>query len=724
MRRAFWSIGSLSLLALTTCAHPAPPAAPAPVTRAAVPAPAPAPAAAPVVYDTAALRPGRFDGGKMWTFDHPPLDYFQQAYGFRPDSAWLERARLGALRFSTYCSASFVSPRGLVLSNHHCSRENTGTVLRPGENLDSTGFFAATDAAERRVPDLYVEQLQSIADVTPQVEAAVRGVTGDEAVARARQQAIEALEESLSAAANDSTIRVEIVTLYQGAEYAAYTYRRYNDVRLVFVPELAMGYFGGDDDNFTYPRYDLDFSLYRVYDAAGHPLATPDYFRMSATGASDGEAVFVVGNPASTSRLETVAQLAYARDVRLPAILGILNSRIAALEAYERAEPAVAAARRIRTQIFGYANSVKAQQGQLAGLRDATLFGRRAQGEAAFRAELLRRPALADRAALLDSIADAERQLTALGPRVWGFLQSPELGSATLARAALVDRYARAKAGGAPAALLDRLSQGALAIGDKPRALEQLLVASQISDLVRNVGAGDTLVAGVLAGRSIDAVAADIMAHTQCSDSARVAALLAGDPAAANDAAIAYVRRVTSVVTPLRDHGRALTARADNLAARLGRARFDVYGRDLPPDATFTLRLSDGVVKGYPYNGTRAMPFTTFYGMYERYAAAGGKAPWGLPARWKRPPAGLDLGTPFDLVSTNDIIGGNSGSPLLNRRLELVGLVFDGNLESLPNEFMYTDERARALSVDVRAILATLRTPYAATRLVSELTGR
>lgn len=722
MRRALWSTGSLALLALTTCAHPAPPAAPAPVARAA--APAPAPVAPPPVFDSAALRPGRFDGGKMWTLDHPPLDYFQEAYGFRPDSAWLARARLGALRFATYCSASFVSPRGLVLTNHHCSRENTGTVLRPGENFDSTGFSAATEADERRVPDLYVEQLLSMVDVTAELEAAVRGVTGDEAIARARQQAIETLEGRLTEAANDSTIRVEVVSLYQGAEYSAYTYRRYDDVRLVFVPELAMGYFGGDDDNFTYPRYDLDFSLYRVYDASGHPLSSPDYFRMSATGASDGEAVFVVGNPASTSRLETVAQLAYARDVRLPAILGILKSRIAALEAFERAEPALAAARRVRTQIFGYANSVKAQEGQLAGLRDATLFGRRGQGEAAFRAALLARPALADRAALLDSIADVERELTSLGPRVWGFLQSTELGSSTLGRAALLDRYARAKAGGAPTAMLDRLSQAILAIGDKPRALEQQLVASQISDLVRNVGARDTLVVGVLAGRSVDAVAAEIMAHTQLADSARVPDLLAGDPALATDAAVAYVRRVTSVVTPLRERGRALTARADNLSARLGRAQFDVHGRTLPPDATFTLRLADGVVKGYPYNGTKAPPFTTFYGLYERYAAAGGKAPWSLPSRWKRPPASLDLGTPFDLVSTNDIIGGNSGSPLLNRRLELVGLIFDGNVESLPNEFMYTDERARAISVDVRGILAALRAPYGATRILSELSGR
>jgi hypothetical protein len=660
----------------------------------------------------------------MWTFDHPPLDYFQEAYGFRPDSAWLTRAQLGALRFATYCSASFVSPRGLVLTNHHCSRENTGAVLKPGENFDSTGFYAATQAAERKVPGLFVEQLLSIADVTNRIEEAARGATGDQAIAQAHEQAMEALEQELGADAHDSTIRVQVVSLYQGAEYSAYTYRRYNDVRLVMVPELGMGYFGGDDDNFTFPRYNLDFSIYRVYNDSGRPLATTNYFPMSKAGASDGDPVFVVGNPGSTSRLETVAQLAYARDVRIPAVVGILKSRIAALEAFERDEPAVAAKRRLRTQIFGYANSLKAEEGQLAGLRDPALFGRRAAGEAAFRAELMRRPDIAARAALIDSIATVSRDMTAIGPRVYGFLSNPELGSATLGRAAVVARYASAKAGGAPAEQLDRLRQAAMEIPNKPLGMERRLVAAQLGDLVRAFGTGDPVVVGVLAGRTADSAAADLLAHTQLSDSANVEAVLAGDLGSSSDAAIAYVRRVTAVTAPLRDRARALTARLDNLGAQLGRTRFDVYGRALPPDATFTLRLADGRVSGYPYNGTWAPPFTTFYGVYERAAAVGGKAPWSLPTRWRRPPVGLDLGTPLDLVSTNDIIGGNSGSPLLNRKLEVVGLIFDGNLESLPGDFIYTDERARALSVDVRGILAALRTPYGATRIVTELNAR
>ncbi|HUL02414.1 MAG TPA: S46 family peptidase [Gemmatimonadales bacterium] len=708
------------------------PAAPAAAAAAPVAAPAPAahpaaPAVAPVmvaVLDSAAMRPGRFDGGKMWTFDHPPLDWFQEAYGFRPDSAWLERARLGAMRFATYCSSSIVSPHGLILTNHHCSRENTGSVMRKGENLDSTGFFAATQKDERKVPDLFVEQLVSIADVTGQIDSAVQGVTGDQALAQARDQAVDGLEQELTAAAGDSTLRVQVVSLYQGAVYSAYTYRRYNDVRLVFLPELQMGYFGGDEDNFTYPRYDLDFSLYRVYDDKGQPLATPNYFKFSKTGAAEGDAVFVVGNPATTSRLETVAQLAYERDVRIPTIIEILKSRIHALETFQEKEPAIAAERHMGTQIFGYANSLKSYQGQLDGLRNPVLFGRRVLGERAFRSELERRPDLAPRAALLDSIAAVEAEGTAIGPRVYAFLANPDLGSATLGRAGMLSRYARGKQAGAPEPQLARFAQQIAAIGDKPPALERQLVAAQYDDLVRALGPKDTLVVAILAGRTPDSAAADLLAHTALNDSARAAAILAGDPATWNDPAIVYVRRVSAAVGASIDRARGLSARAENLAADLARVRFDVYGQTRPPDASFTLRLADGKIASYPYNGTRAPAFTTFYGMYERYTATGGKAPWNLPPRWQKPPVGLSLATPLDLVSTNDISGGNSGSPLLNRNLEVVGLIFDSNMEGLAGEYMYTDATARAVSVDVRAILASLRAPYKATRLADELEGK
>src|SRR5881409_2374317 len=459
---------------------------------------APTPSPTVPALDSTGMQPGRFDAGKMWTFDTPPLDYFQEAHGFRPDSTWLARARLGALRFADYCSASFVSPRGLVLTNHHCSRENTGKVMGRGENFDSTGFYAAAEADERRVPGLFVDQLIGITDVTATVDSAVRGAKGDAARTRARDDATGALEERLGAAARDSTIRVQVVALYNGARYSAYTYRRYADVRLVLAPELGVGYFGGDDDNFTYPRYDLDFAVYRVYDASGHPLATRDYFRMSRAGVSAGDAVFVVGNPGSTIRLSTVAQLAFARDARLPLNVWLARSRIAALEGFQRADPVASAARHVDTDIFGYANWLKAQEGELAALRDPVLLGRRELGESAFRAELARRPAVAKQAALLDSIAAVVRERLAVYRRAYAFIPDPDLGSATLARAALLAGYGRAKAAGAPPGELEQLTQRALAIGDKPPALERLLVAAEFGDLMRGLGARDTLVVGLL----------------------------------------------------------------------------------------------------------------------------------------------------------------------------------------------------------------------------------
>src|SRR2546428_212546 len=276
-------------------------------------------------------------------------------------------------------------------------------------------LVAAASAEERRVPGLFVDQLLSVADVTARIDSALRGVTGDEALARARDQAIDALGERLTAAARDSTVSVQVVSLYAGAQYSAYTYRRYGDVRLVLVPELGMGYFGGDDDNFTHPRYDLGLSVYRVYDASGKPLEAPSHFRWSRAGASDGEAVFVVGNPGSTSRLETVAQLEYTRDVQVPATLDILKSRIAALEAFSRAAPAEAAARRVATDIFGFAHSVKAYEGQLPGLPDPPLFCPRPLGRGAFRTGAARPPPIAARAALFDSIAAVEAGLTRIG---------------------------------------------------------------------------------------------------------------------------------------------------------------------------------------------------------------------------------------------------------------------------------------------------------------------
>ncbi len=276
------------------------------------------------------VKPGRFDTGKMWTFDNPPIDYFEETYGFRPDTAWFEHARLGALRFANYCSASFVSPNGLVLTNHHCGRESVVKVTRDGEDLLRTGFYAPSLEAERPVEGLYVEQLIDIEDVTNEVNAALEQAQTEAERAMARQQVMERIQERVAEAhgGEEAGIRVQIVSLYHGGKYSAYTYRRYDDVRLVFAPELSLGYFGGDPDNFTYPRYALDMSMFRVYDDDGKPMKTDYYFAWDPEGVKAGDAVFVIGNPGSTSRLKTVAQLEYTRDYVIPYRLAWFKKRV------------------------------------------------------------------------------------------------------------------------------------------------------------------------------------------------------------------------------------------------------------------------------------------------------------------------------------------------------------------------------------------------------------
>ncbi|MCH8276368.1 MAG: S46 family peptidase, partial [Bacteroidetes bacterium] len=313
----------------------------------------------------AGVEVGRFDGGKMWTFDNPPVDYFEDTYDFRPDSSWFARAMLGALRFSTYCSASFVSPSGLILTNHHCARSSVTDVSRPGENLLDNGFYADSLSAERRVADLYVEQLLRIQDVTSEVYAAAANVLGAGPKAEARRKRADAIKNRLEsmALAEDSTMKVEVIALYHGGIYAAYTFKRYNDIRLVMAPELQIGFFGGDFDNFTFPRFNLDMSLFRAYGEDGEPLNTPDYYRWNTEGSSVGEAVFVVGNPGSTSRLSTVSQLEYYRDYSLPQSIEVLEDRSAILERYLSRHREESERFDIRNDYFSLRNELKSQTG-------------------------------------------------------------------------------------------------------------------------------------------------------------------------------------------------------------------------------------------------------------------------------------------------------------------------------------------------------------------------
>ncbi|GIV59150.1 MAG: hypothetical protein KatS3mg043_0239 [Rhodothermaceae bacterium] len=672
----------------------------------------------PAGYDTVRARP--FDSGKMWTFDNPPLDYFAGAYGFRPDSAWLARARLAALRFGENCSAGFVSPHGLVMTNHHCAREHVSAVNRPGEALLEKGFYARRLEDERRVEGLYVDQLVAIEDVTRRVGASERMEP------QMRQRLVEALQQQMTAAAKarDTTLLVQIIPLYNGGKYSAYTFRRYRDVRLVMVPELRLGFFGGAPDNFAYPRYTLDVAFFRVYDPGGRPLSTDNYFPWSTEGAKEGEVVFAIGNPGQTSRLSTVSQLKYERDYGLPQRLAVLQRRAEILADYIRAHPEEADRYHLHNPYFSILNSLEAFQGQLDGLRNPYLIARRTAAERALQAAVFENDSL--RAHYGDvweqiELLQKSKQATSEQARALLYFGNPSLSSHVLTRALYGYVHDLMQQRAFPPERIQAVYDEGIRLKDWPRELEAAFVAQRLKELLAYLGPNDPTMKKILGDQSPDSVAAHLVARTALVDSAAFRAMLDKRFLRSGDPVVPLIEAIAPLYFTLNQQLENFQEREKMLNGRLARARFAVFGTDFPPDASFSLRLSDGVVRGYPYNGTKAPPFTTFYGLYARHHAFFGRPDWMLPELWLAPHPDFDPETPLNLVSTNDIAGGSSGSPLVNRDLQIVGVVFDGNAESLPNRYLYTDEQARTISVDARGILEALDDVYEADRLVAEL---
>jgi hypothetical protein len=663
--------------------------------------------------------------GTMWTFDAPPLDYWRRTYNFAPDQKWLDHVRLSSVRLPN-CSASFVSARGLVMTNHHCGRNCTASSSPADSNYIQTGFTAGTLADEKKCAGLYVDQLQSIQDVTTRVRGAITGKTASE---QSAQRA--AVIAQIQTECNQTTqLNCQVVTLYQGGIYSLYRYRRFNDIRLVMAPEGDIAFFGGDPDNFTYPRYDLDLTLLRVYEN-GQPYSPPDYLKWSAAGAVENELVFVVGNPGSTGRLNTIAQMDFMRDVGYPASLAAYKRALAIYADLARTD--TSAARRYQNDVFGMANSQKAVTGYRTGLLDTLGMAKKRAFEQEFRARIAADPKLqAQYGGTWDAIAAAQRELATFNPelRYRGFGG----GSTLLQLGAGLVRVAT-ESGKPDSARLPQYRGAGLnnikALLTQPApidtAFERLAIAAQLRAAQGELKANDPFLVVALHGRTPDAVAADLVRNTKVGDLAFRQSLLQGGEAAVNastDPLIVWVR----AVDPL---NRAVTTRANALNAiiaanseKIGQALFAAYGTALPPDATFTLRISDGLVKSFPSNGTIAPYKTTFYGLYERSAAFDDKVPFKLPQRWVARKNNLDLSTPYNFVTTNDIIGGNSGSPVINRNAEVVGLVFDSNIEGVSNRFIFSDAVGRTVSVHSRGIVEALRKMYDGSRIADELQGR
>ncbi|HSE28890.1 MAG TPA: S46 family peptidase, partial [Gemmatimonadales bacterium] len=630
-----------------------------------------APAAAQSDTDA---RAGRYDLGKMWTFENAPAAYFTQTYGFRADSAWFARARLSALRIPG-CSAAFVSPHGLILTNHHCVRGRLASVAREGETLLDSGFVARTLADERPIPGYFADQLLAALDVT----AALEGVDST-----SRRAVIDSIQSSLRtryARPGDSTV-VQLVPLYNGARTSAYVFKRYTDIRFVAAAENQMGFFGGDPDNFTFPRYALDFAVLRAYGADGKPMASPHHFGWGGTtGVKEGDPVFVIGSPGRTARLTTMAQLEYLRDHEVPTALAWHRSRIAAMQAYRKEHLAEAERMDIRTLMYSLSNREKSLGGRHEALQDPVIMARRADNERILRDSIRARPALeAKYGRLFDELArvQQEKRKYAADLAALGDLLNGTAGSGTLMRGYWSWRAAEAAATDSAGEAATEARRRLAAAPSWPAELERRYLELQLEDVARAYGPDHPVHRELFGARSPAQLAEAIS-----SGSVLTRGLAADRPIPSDDPAVRAAtilgRRMLEVQGPMRE----VLQRESQLAADIGRARYEIFGAAIPPDGSGSPRIADGVVQGYAYNGTQAPPYTTFYGMYDRFRAFGIGSEWDLPLRWRTPPAGLDLGTPLNFVSTADTYGGNSGSPAVTKDLRLVGLNFDRNINAL-----------------------------------------
>lgn len=698
----------------------------------AVPEPVSVAAEAPVTLflfpEYEPVEAGRFDNGRMWTFEYPPADYFRTTYSFEPDKEWFNHAMLSSVRLPN-CSGSFVSPNGLVMTNHHCAREQISQVSREGEQLLDEGFYAERYEEERVIEGYYVDQLLEVRDVTDRILSVVDAAPESERM-QVRQAAVNELQEELQSEMDESVEGVvQVVSLYNGARYSAYFYRRYSDVRMVMAPELQIGYFGGDTDNFTYPRYNLDMTFLRVYDG-DEPLETAWYFPFSDTGVEEGDAVFMIGNPGSTSRQETVTQLSY-RALFSDYYRYQLIRRVAeALQSFSDIEPEAAEEMDLRNFIFSLRNAEKLYGGQILALQDPHLMGRRTDHEMQFRSELTRGSELAERyLPVLERIDEIQHLKTEYAVGYYpslGISPNSYFSSATLQRALYAALYVSEIQNGADPADLGGYLMQIRMIEDKPLKLEEYLLTQRLHLFADAFGAGHHLTEELLQGRTPEEQAARIINHSSFVNSESTALLLElyEELPDLEDPAFELAAMIAPIVMDAQQNYGSLMMEEVELMSEAGRAWYEVYGTTIPPDATFSLRISDGKVSSYEYNGTVAPAYTTFYGLYDRTFSHVGEPEWALPERWLTPPAGLDLSTPVNFVSTNDIIGGNSGSPVVNVNLEVVGLAFDSNIEGMgSSDFILDDRSARAVSADVRGMLEALIHVYQAHRLVQEIRG-
>jgi hypothetical protein len=670
--------------------------------------------------------PAMSDEG-MWLYNDPPRQLLKEKYSFEPTDAWLDNLQKSSVRFNSGGSGSFVSADGLILSNHHVGADALQKFSDEQHNYLRDGFYARTRAEEKQCMDLELNVLMSIEDVTARVNAAVKDDMKPEEAFLARRAIMAEIEkESLE----KTGLRSDVITLYEGGKYQLYRYKKYTDVRLVFAPEQQTAFFGGDPDNFEYPRYDLDICLFRAYEN-GQPAKVEHYLKWSTTGVSDGELVFVSGNPGHTSRQLTMTELEYLRDNQFPYTLQWLNNLEVALSVYSAEDEENA--RRARDYLFGVQNSRKARNGMFAGLLDPAIMKKKQTDEEQLQATVARSPKARDILPAWERISEAQRVI-ARNALQYRLLESANGFNSKLFDIAHTILRAVEEKGKPNGERLREFRDSNLESLEfqlfSPEPIyddfERLKLANSLTWLVEQLGYPDPLVQKVLADKSPRDRAAELIAGTRLKDVEFRKKLYAATPAevqATHDPMIDLARlidppsRAVRKIIETQDEIKR-QAHAKITQARLALAKTTPY-----PDATFTLRLAFGTVKGYEQDG-RKIPFeTTFAGLYKRAVEHQYKSPFDLAQRWLDRKDRLDLNTPLNFVSTVDIIGGNSGSPVVNRQGQFVGVIFDGNIQSLVLDFVYTDILARAVSVNSQAIIEALRKVYDAGGLADELLG-
>jgi len=658
----------------------------------------------------------------MWLYNAFPREKVRAKYGFEPSQAWLDHARLSSVRFNNGGSGSFVSANGLTFTNHHVGAGCIQELSTGGKDYIKNGFYAATQAEEAKCPNLELNQLVAVEDVTAKVNADVKPEMSPAQAGQAQRAAMAEIEK---ACAGSTGLRCDVVTLYSGEVYDLYKYKKYTDVRLVFAPEFDIAFFGGDPDNFTYPRYDLDITFFRVYEN-GKPVHLQHYLHWSSTGVKDGDLIFVSGHPGSTARLKTMSQLEFLRDVDYPSRLDRYSRRIAALQKF--ASESAENARIANEDIFGYQNSYKAITGYEDGLKDKELMEEKQADEQksrkAVNANSKLKSELDDPWTPITHAMEVHKEIYSQMTYVEGREPRPFPSDlANIARHLVRAGVEKTKPNGERLreyrdSALPSLEQQLFSPAPIYKSLEIVLMTEYFEEAAQGQGS---------AANSPGSFARSLIEGTRLDQVAVRKQLYEGGEAAikaSTDPLIVYMLSIDP-------EARAVRKRYDDEVdsvertegAKIARARFSEHGFTEPPDATFTLRLSYGAVKGYTENGKRIPYATTMDGAYEHAAEHGDKPPYQLPDSWIKAKSKLNFSTPLNFVSTADIIGGNSGSPTMNQAGEVVGIIFDGNIQSLPWNFAYSDKIGRAVSVDARGIQEALRKIYGATALADELSG-